>query len=452
MPSERSPVMVKAPASKSVSHRAVIAAALAEGESILDNVLASDDLERTMDCMAAMGADVLHEAGLVRVTGTAGKPRGGEDDAPVVLNVGESGTTCRLLTAVAAAGKGFFHLHGEGRMHDRPIKALSDALQQFSVRFAWLEKEGYPPFVISSDGHPGGETAVDLGQSSQYLSGLLLAAPTAEKETIIGIVGDKVVSWPYVALTLQAMRDFDVDVVVERKEGESWSPVADEKNLEITPGKLRFRVQPAAYTARRYTVEGDWSNASYFLGAGAVGPNPVEVAGLRLDSIQGDMAMLDILESMGATLERKGDSVLVSSPSALHGVKVDMNTCPDIVPTVAVVAAAAAKTPMTITGVAHLRIKECDRMAAVADEIARVGGIVETFDDGLTVHPLGDNRPKGTVFHRTYGDHRIAMSMALFNLLGMDVRPDDPDVTSKSFPDFWKRWAPVLKAARGASA
>jgi len=429
---------IKAPASKSVSHRAFICAALAQGESLVIDALDSDDLIRTRRCLSACGAVFRHAERGWEITGIGGQPKGGAQ-TPADCDVGESGTTCRLLTAVLAAGKGLFRIHGEGRMHERPIGQLTQALEPLGPVFKWEEKPGYPPFVIRTDGLSGGDAAISLEESSQYLSGMLLAAPLAKLPMVIGIGGGKVVSWPYVSLTLMAMADFGVEVQVEALENGFWKSKAFTEVTDVAPGKLRFAVEPGTYRPRTYTVEGDWSNASYFLAAGAVGQRPVLVRGLRRDSLQGDKAILDILARMGARITWNDAGVTVSRPEGgkLRGVELDMGPCPDLVPTVCAVAAQAEGTT-TIRNVAHLRIKESDRLQACADEHRKIGAKVETFEDGLslTSAPIA----KAPVEFRTYGDHRMAMSLSLLELAGVDVRLDKPGCVAKSFPGFWDQW------------
>ena len=453
-------IEVEAPASKSMSHRALIGAALAPGESRLSGVLESQDTERTMACLTACGARFTRAgAGEYAVTGMAHGPD--SKGAVADLNVGESGTTCRLLAGVAAAGRGRFRLHGEGRMHERPLGEPARALASQGVRFAWEGRPGYPPVVIETTGLPGGEIDVRLEESSQYLSGILLAAPLAKSALTIAISGDKAVSWPYVSLTLQTMRDFGLPVVVEILKDGRFTAVEQESVSRAEPGRLRFLVEPGAYRPRSLCVEGDWSNASYFLAAGAVGNRPVTVRGLSRDSLQGDRAILDILARMGARIawasgshdhgggKTGGDEVTVLAPKGgLRGVEVDMGACPDLVPTVAV-AACFASGPTTIRNVAHLRIKESDRLEALAEEIAKTGCGARMLDDGLVITPVAFQKGRRIVFD-TRGDHRMVMGPALFALGGIDARFDNPACVAKSFPDFWERWKAVLAGAEQA--
>ncbi|MFW5735521.1 MAG: 3-phosphoshikimate 1-carboxyvinyltransferase [Oceanidesulfovibrio sp.] len=441
------PAIVKAPASKSMSHRALMAAALADGESHLFNVLDSDDLNRTADALRESGASIAPltalEPGAFAVLGQPEGPDGSPDkDTPTDIDVAESGTTCRLLTGILAAGQGSFRVHGRGRMHERPIGALAQALETLGVRFTYEGAPGCPPFVLTTEGLLGSEVAVDISESSQYLSGLLLAAPLAERPLVISLAGEKTVSWPYVSLTLQVLEDFGIPFEVEIKAGDGWQTVDDWRLVRAAvPGKVRFRMQPATYQARKYVVEGDWSNASYFLAAGALGPALVRVRGLYMESLQGDSAIIDILQDMGAEISWDKDSVTVE-PRHLHGIERDMSESPDIVPTVAVLAA-MAEGPTKITGVAHLRIKESDRLAACAQEISKVGASVLLLDDGLVVSPspISQQLKLEGVDFSSHGDHRIAMSLSLFERVGLPVRLDDPSVVGKSFPGFWDEWA-----------
>lgn len=435
------PIRVNAPASKSVSHRMLICAALADGESVLTGILDSDDLDRTIGCLRAMGADIQKDGGAIRVVGVAGRPTGG-DGEPADFYMHESGTTCRLMTGVAAAGTGTFRIHGVQRMHERPIGALTAALESAGTWFRFEDTPGFPPFVMEAAGLHGGEIAVDAGESSQYLSGILLAAPCATAETIVALDGEKVVSWPYVALTLQAMHDFGISFAVEVFENGDWKQADWKQGLDVAPGTVRFRVQPGRYRAGTYRAEGDWSNASYFAAAGAVGSASVVIEGVRRDSLQGDREMVDILERMGAQVHWDENSVTVAAPKdgVLEGIAVDMASCPDIVPTVAVAAAFAAS-PTTVTGAAHLRIKECDRLEVTAGNLRRAGQEVEVTDDGLVVTP----RPMtgGEVAIETQADHRMAMSSAILRLGGFIPVPDDPGCVKKSFPKFWDEWEKV---------
>lgn len=438
-------ITLQAPASKSVSHRVLIAASLARGESLIHHVLASADLERTRDILCRTGAamDDLG-GGDWNVIGMKHGPAGGalKGGTPADCFVSESGTTCRLLTAVLAAGQGRFRIHGVERMHERPIGALTDALTAMGADITFEGQHGYPPLTIRSEGLNGGTVELSIDASSQYLSGLLLAAPFCAAPLTIVLTGSKVVSWPYVGLTLQVLEDFGIRFSVEQLVDDIWRQVSWRALTSVRPGELRITVQPGKYRPGEYSVEGDWSGASYLLAAGAVGKAPVLVTGLRADSLQGDRAILDILRAMGASIAIRDDGILVS-PVPLHGVEADMGACPDLVPTVAM-CAAFAEGSTKIVNIAHLRIKECDRLSACATELARIGIQTEETDDSLTIHGIGPavpHIPAGTVFH-TYNDHRLAMACSLLGLAsGSEIVVDDPRVVRKSFPEFWNVWS-----------
>ncbi len=472
---QTSVVTVTAPASKSLSHRYLIGAALAGGESTVRHTLESADLECTrailcgagarMEALDASGNGAGNNSGGWRVQGLGGAPRGGRG-RPLDCDVRESGTTCRLLTAVLAAGEGLFRIHGSERMHERPIGDLTDALTRLGAGVAFEGKPGCPPLLLQAHGlNPAladGIIHLGMDMSSQYFSGLLLAAPFCATPLSVELAGRKAVSWPYVGLTLQCLTDFSISFSVETRKNEAapWQalPEGDWRDLaEARPGCLRVTVRPGAYRPGDYTVEGDWSGASYFLAAGALGRRAVRVRGLRADSLQGDRAMLGILQKMGARLEVEPDAVTVY-PSELHGVALDMGSCPDLVPTVAVLAA-FAKGSTRISNVAHLRIKESDRINAPATELAKTGVTVDELSDGMLVsgtggtggmggrlrnRPAAPRLPEGATLS-AHNDHRMAMSLALLGLRdpGLRVRErlDDPTVVRKSFPRFWDVWS-----------
>lgn len=461
------PVEITAPPSKSLSHRYLIGAALAAGESIVHHTLESADLEATRAILCGAGALMkpITEGGRItgwHVRGMAGKPHGGQG-APLLCDVQESGTTCRLITAVLAGGEGLFRIFGTGRMHERPIGELCSVLQSLGSGIAYEGKQGYPPFVLQANGlNPGfvdGYVIIGMDDSSQYFSGLLMAAPMAQGPLSVELGGKKAVSWPYVGLTLQCLDDFGIKFSVQQRPrlGSPWSDLQKStwRTLpDARPGCLRVRIWPGSYKAGDYTVEGDWSGASYFLAAGALGKRPVKVKGLNANSLQGDRAILDILQKMGAQVEIKDDSITVF-PSELRGISIDMHSCPDLVPTVAVLAA-FAKGSTRINNVAHLRLKESDRIAAPAQELCKTGVTVDALSDGLLINGMGGltghvrNKPDHPQLPENIGlcahnDHRIAMALALLemrdNNLSIKDRLDNASVVRKSFPDFWDLWS-----------
>lgn len=464
-------VTIAAPASKSLSHRYLIGAALAHGASVIKNILDSADTEATRGILCEAGARMIPITGsgdasaeIVgwKVFGMKGKPRGGTE-VPLQCYIGESGTTCRLLTAVLAAGDGLFRICGCGRMHERPIGELGFSLEKLGCKIEYEEKRGYPPYIINANGlNPklcDGYLQIGIEDSSQYLSGLLLAAPLASTPICIEISGKKTVSWPYVGLTLQCLSDFGIQFRVEKRarlaepwvimQGATWK-----KLKEAKPGCLRIRIWPGNYISGEFIVEGDWSQASYFLAAGALGKKPVKMTGLNLESLQGDRTIIDILRKMGAKIEMSDNEITVY-PSILHGVSLDMGDCPDLVPTVAVLAT-YAKGSTRIGNVAHLRLKESDRILAPIAELSKTGVTIDALSDGMLINGMGGlkghvrNRPDcpqlpADIALASHNDHRIAMSLALLEMndcsLSVKDRLDDPEVVKKSCPQFWQLWS-----------
>ena len=418
-----------------MSHRALIAAALAQGESHVRDVLRSQDLERTIACLRVLGADIQEHQGGFRVRGIDWNSQG--PTGPCELDVGESGTTCRLISPLAALGRTPCRVFGSGRMHERPIRELTRALERLGTRCEWLGRAGCPPFLIKPGGLDGGELDISLEQSSQFLSGLLLAAPLARGEMVLNIGGSKAVSWPYVALTLQVMEQFGAVFEVQIRKHPTWRTVPWKEVTQAIPGEVRFRVRPSGYHPRSVQVEGDWSNASYFLAAGTQLKDGLQVLNLNPDSVQGDAAIQDILTRMGARLEWSGTGLRVH-PSAVQGADLDMGACPDLVPTVAVLGALATGSTR-IRNVAHLRLKESDRLQALAVELKKTGCGVRLLEDGLDIRPEGGLH-QGPVAFSSHDDHRIAMSLSLFGLAGIDVHLDNPGCVGKSFPNFWEHW------------
>ncbi len=433
---------VQAPSSKSISHRNLVAAALAPGNSRLRGVLESDDTTATAQILTALGAEIEHEVGDWLVSGLGGKIEN-RHKAPLVCNVHDSGTTCRLLAAVLAAGKGEYRFIGSGRMCQRPMRALTNVLSGLGAEIRFEGAAGHLPFTMKTCGLADAEVQIDTSQSSQYLSGLLLAAPLGAGLKLIPTAeaAGEIVSWSYVQLTLQTLEEYGIKFLVEQRASlqGAWQEVDWRGIARPGSGLCRISVKRGAYKPGVYEIEGDFSNASYLLAAGAVGRRPVVVNNLNPASLQGDRMILQILEQMGARVSISGRDIEVCAPAgALRGIEVNMADCPDLVPTVAVLAA-FAQGPTRIFGVAHLRIKESDRIAAPAAELARVGCEVHEQEDGLVIIPPARLTPPVEPFE-TYNDHRMAMSVALFSCAGFEVRIKNPACVAKSFPDFWKRW------------
>ena len=400
---------VRPPGSKSLTNRALIVAALAGGRSRIVSALISDDTKHMVRALRQVGIDVeVTETGpAFEVTGCDGRIPAAEAD----LHVGNSGTSMRFLCALLALGHGRFRIDGSPRMRERPIADLLDALGALGARAVSEAGTGCPPVVIEARGLAGGVATVSGAVSSQFLSALLMAAPYANGRVEIRIVGD-LVSRPYVAMTVGVMRAFGAKVE---------QPTAD-----------RFLVDSTARSAgRRYVVEPDASNASYFLAAAAITGGRCRVEGVGTDSIQGDADFAGVLQQMGATVRRGPDWTEVAG-GRLAGIDTDLNTMPDMVLTLAAIAP-FADGPTTIRNVANLRVKETDRLSALATELRRIGQHVEERADGLTIAPA----PIRPATIETYDDHRMAMSFALVGLRAPGLVILDPGCVAKTFPDFF---------------
>lgn len=406
---------IAVPGSKSLTQRALIAAALADGSSRLLGPLTSEDTDYTSKALAQMGIVVHKEKDSWQVAGNGGRIVTPTND----IFLGNNGTATRFLTSVAALGHGLFTIDGEERMRERPIGPLMEALRGWGVDISSVAGTGCPPLRINSHGLQGGETVLPEGKSSQYLSSLLLVAPYAARPAILRVKGE-VLSKPYVAMTLSVMSDFGIDV---------------DCNQELT----RFVIPQSCYRAMEYEIEGDASNASYFWAAAAITAGRVTVSNVPVPSLQGDAGLVPLLARMGCNVSREGGGITVQGRERLEGITVDMGDMPDVVPTLAVVAAFAyGKT--VIKNIAHLRIKECDRLSAVVTELTRMGAQVEEQQDSMIIHGDGGVRLHGALID-TYKDHRMAMSFAVAGLKVAGVQISDEGCVAKSFPDFWERFS-----------
>lgn len=407
-----------APGSKSISQRALIAAALADGadgESLLRGALDSEDTRYLRAALRALGVEIDDsDATCWRVRGCGGRPRAPE--APIFL--GNNGTATRFLASLAALAEGAVHITGDARMAERPIAPLIDALKGWGVDIESDADNGCPPLTIRAHGIRGGTTTLAAGKSSQYLSSLLLVAPYAEKTAEIRLEG-RLYSRPYVEMTLAVMRAFGAAV---------------EANADLS----HFTIPSGAYRPGDYAVEGDASSASYFFAAAAICGGRVRVTNLPCPSLQGDAGFVDLLERMGCRVERRHPQggVAVSGPPLLRPIDADLGDMPDVAPTLAV-AAAFAQGESVLRNIAHLRVKECDRVAALAAELARLGIAVREEPDALFIHGQGGQSLRPAPI-QTYNDHRIAMSFALAGLRVPGVEIENPDCVGKSFPNFWE--------------
>jgi len=403
---------IRPPGSKSITNRALVCAALAEGHSTLTGALASEDTQVMIESLRRLGLEIEHasETGVVGVSGCGGRiPSPGAE-----LYVANSGTSMRFLTALVALGRGSFRIDGTARMRQRPIQDLLDTLGQLGVSAVAESAGGCPPVVICAAGLPGGRAAVAGTISSQFLSGLLMAAPYAQQPVELAVSGE-LVSKPYVEMTIAVMRAFGA--VIEQQ-GLSWFSVPARQT----------------YHARQYAVEPDASAASYFFAAAAVTGGEVTVEGLGRESIQGDVGFCLCLERMGCEVRYAENSITVARDPArpLRGIDVDMNAISDTVQTLGAVAL-VARGPTTITGVGHIRHKETDRIAALAGELSKLGATVQPRGDGLRIVP----GPLRGAEIETYDDHRMAMSLAIAGLAVPGVVIRDPGCTAKTYPRFF---------------
>ena len=405
---------INLPGSKSLSNRSLLLAALAEGVTEITNLLDSEDIQHMLNALKTLGVkyELSADKTVCKVTGNAGALH---YDGVAELFLGNAGTAMRPLCAALCLGSGIFDLTGEPRMSERPIDALVDTLRETGCDIEYLTAEGFPPVRIKANGIAGGEVSIDGSISSQFLTAILMAAPLAKSDTTITIRGE-LVSKPYIDITLHIMKQFGVEVRND-----------DYKVFQVKGN--------SGYTSPgTFLVEGDASSASYFLAAGAIKGGRVKVTGIGKDSIQGDTQFANVLEDMGATLEWGANYVAIE-PGALRGVDQDMNHIPDAAMTIAT-AALFAKGPTTIRNVYNWRVKETDRLFAMATELRKLGVEVEEGEDYITVTPT-EELQHATI--DTYNDHRIAMCFSLVALSKTPVTINDPGCTAKTFPDYFEK-------------
>lgn len=395
----------RVPGSKSITNRALLVGALADGVSTLRGALVADDTAAMTAAVTVLGASVAASDGgrTLRVTGTGGRLPA----HATALYANQAATVGRFVTAVAAAGTAAITIDADPQLRARPISPLFDALRSLGAQVR--DTEGYLPVTVIGPAR-GGSVAVPAGVSSQFISALLIAGPLFAKGVQVQLQGAQV-STGYVELTAAVMRSFGV------------SPALYPSSVAVAPG---------TYAAADFAVEPDASAASYFFAAAAMTGGTVRVDGLGTRSYQADLRLVRILEAMGASVRITSDFTEVSGVGPLDGVEVDMSDCSDMVPTLAAVAA-TARTPTTITGVEFIRRKETDRVAISARELRRCGVTVDEFDDGLTIHP---GPRKGAVIDPE-GDHRMAMAFAALGLVTPGMSIADPGCVAKTFPDFW---------------
>lgn len=412
---------VNLPGSKSVSNRALLLAALAKGTTRLTNLLDSDDVKHMLNALTALGVSytLSDDRTVCEVTGNAGPLNASQ---PLSLFLGNAGTAMRPLAAALCLGEHDIELTGEPRMKERPIGHLVDALRQGGATIEYLENENYPPLRLRG-GFTGGDVSVDGSVSSQFLTALLMTAPLAQQDTCITIKGD-LVSKPYIDITLNLMQCFGVDV-----ENQSYQ-------------RFLIKGQQQYQSPGDYLVEGDASSASYFLAAAAIKGGTVRVTGIGRQSMQGDIRFADVLEKMGAAIEW-GDDYIACTAGKLQAIDMDMNHIPDAAMTIATTALFAEGTTQ-LRNIYNWRVKETDRLSAMATELRKVGAEVEEGHDYIRI------TPPATLKHAdigTYNDHRMAMCFSLVALSDTPVTIIDPGCTAKTFPDYFVQLAKISQSA-----
>ena len=401
---------IQPPGSKSLTNRALIIAAIAEGTSLLTGALDSDDTRVMIDALKVLGVKVEHDTATNQMTvhGCGGNLPNPTGD----LFVKNSGTSIRFLTAMLGIHGGKFSLDGIERMRERPIGPLVQSLNQLGANVIAQSQGQCPPVKIDSQRLKGGLSKISGNISSQYLSGLMMGAPLAEQDLVIEIDGP-LISKPYVEMTQSVMKSFGAEC-------------ASSKSLD------RFVVTgDQSYKACTYAIEPDASAASYFWAAAAICGGTATVTGLNKDALQGDVAFVECLRQMGCVVEYSGDQISVTGP-AKQGINIDMAHVSDTVQTLSAVALFVEGTT-TIRNVAHNRVKETDRICNLAIELRKFGVKVDEFEDGLAIHP----GPLSGADIETYDDHRMAMSLALVGLKQPGVKIHDPGCTSKTYPDYF---------------
>ncbi|MCK4491535.1 MAG: 3-phosphoshikimate 1-carboxyvinyltransferase, partial [Candidatus Altiarchaeales archaeon] len=398
---------VDVPGSKSYTNRALTVGSLSDGETILRNSLVSDDTEFMVNALEKMGVELTCDGNEIRVNGTSGDIRAPKEE----IYVGNAGTAIRFLTGLASLARGKTRITGDARMQKRPIEDLLEGLRNLGVNCYSVSGSGCPPVIIEGGSLRGGTVELNASKSSQYLSSILMVAPYAEEDVEIKARG--LTSKPYVDITTDVMNAFKV--VVEN-EGSTFRVRAGQR-----------------YKCRRYRIEGDYSSASYFFAAAAITPGKIRVGNLNPKSVQGDRRFLDILKEMGCEIE-VGDSWVEVRGNELRGVDVDMNEMPDLVPTLSIIAL-FAEGETEIRDVGNLRIKETDRLKALATELRKVGAEVRQSADSISIKP---RKIRGAVID-TYNDHRMAMCFSILGLRVPGVRIRNPGCVDKSFPGFFDK-------------
>jgi 3-phosphoshikimate 1-carboxyvinyltransferase len=399
---------VTVPASKSYSVRALLLAAMSEGTTTITNCLDADDTRYAFEALKAIGYDA--SGSFQRELRVGARQSMSANEVPVFI--GNAGTAMRFFTGWLAFTPGRFLLHGEERMHERPIGDLVEVLLAIGAEVEYVEKEGYPPLRIRGKRMRGGfDVSISAETSSQFVSALMLGGATLPDGITLRV--SQIASGPYIDITADILRTFGANVE------------QSETIVRVRAGRLQ---------RAEYRVEGDYSSASYWFAAAAATGGAIRVRGLAVPTAQGDAGFVDILAAMGCEIEVSPDEITVRGPNELRGGTFDCNATPDIVPTLAAIAPLASS-PVEIVNVANLRVKESDRLATVTSELRRLGATVEERPDSLLIQPGWGSEP---AVIETHNDHRIAMAFAIAGLARGNVTIAKEQVVSKSYPRFWR--------------
>lgn len=416
------------PGSKSISNRTLLLAALANGNTQVYDLLASDDTERMLDALKTLGVSIIQTENAGYAVQNHWVIQGVSGSFPTKhadLFLGNAGTAFRPLTAALALSDGHYTLHGVPRMHERPIGDLVDALRQIGANIEYTGNEGFPPLKISPAKIDVNKPIQIRGNvSSQFLTALLMALPLTGKAATIQVIGE-LISKPYIEITLNLMKQFGIEVAHN-----GWQQFTVPANVQYQSPQVVF-------------VEGDASSASYFLAAGAIA-GKISIYGITKNSIQGDIQFAEEIKKMGAEIEYYDDHIHVEQPASgkLKAIDLDCNHIPDAAMTLAVMALFAEGTT-TLRNIASWRVKETDRISAMATELRKVGAIVEDGADYIKITPPAKLTPNAVI--DTYDDHRMAMCFSLVSLGGVPIRINDPNCVAKTFPDYFKVFDGICK-------
>jgi len=427
-PVQKAQGQVTLPGSKSLSNRILLLAALARGTTKITNLLDSDDVRHMLTALKALGVqfELSDDRQQCIVQGQEGAFALSDASQLEALFLGNAGTAMRPLTAALCASKGQFELTGEPRMYERPIGDLVDALRQCGADIEYLGDEGFPPLHINGNGLRGGQVSIRGNVSSQFLTAMLMSAPLCRDDVVISVDGD-LVSKPYIDITLDVMKRFGV--TVKNNDYQSFHIKAGQSYE--SPGQMM--------------VEGDASSASYFLAAAAIAGGPVRVYGAGSQSVQGDAKFAEVLAQMGAQVRWGNDWIEVERQgnAVLKGIDIDLNHIPDAAMTIATTAL-FAEGPTCIRNVYNWRVKETDRLAAMATELRKVGATVEEGEDYIRIEPPSEIQPAAI---DTYDDHRMAMCFSLAAFGNSPITINDPGCTAKTFPTYFELFKEMTQPA-----